>query len=59
MNFTRNVLNLGNPLCGRNVRRRGREINECHCKTKENQSWGMLPGNQRRVTSTQKLEWLM
>jgi hypothetical protein len=29
----------------------GREINECHSKRKENQSWRMLPGDQRRVTS--------
>jgi hypothetical protein len=29
----------------------GREINECYSETKENWSWGMLPGDQRRVTS--------
>jgi hypothetical protein len=34
----------------------GREINECYSKTKENQSWGMLPGAQKRVTSHQRLK---
>jgi hypothetical protein len=34
----------------------GREINECYSKTKENQSWGMLPGGQKRVTLPQKLK---
>jgi hypothetical protein len=34
----------------------GREINECYSKTKENQSWGMLPGDQRRVTLPQMLK---
>jgi hypothetical protein len=34
----------------------GREINECYSKTKENWSWGMLPGDQRRVTSPQRLK---
>jgi hypothetical protein len=33
-----------------------REINECYCKTKKNQSWGMLPGDQKRVTSHQRLK---
>jgi hypothetical protein len=28
----------------------GREINECYSETKDNQSWGMLPGDKRRVT---------
>jgi hypothetical protein len=32
----------------------GREINECCSKTKKNRSWGMLPGDQRRVTFTQR-----
>jgi hypothetical protein len=27
----------------------GREINECYSKTKEDQSWRMLPEDQRRV----------
>jgi hypothetical protein len=35
---------------------RGKEINECYNETKENQTWGMLPGDQRRVTLPQKLE---
>jgi hypothetical protein len=35
----------------------GREINECYSETKKNQSWGMLPGDQRRVTSSQRLKW--
>jgi hypothetical protein len=34
----------------------GREINECYSKTKKKRSWGMLPGDQRRVTSPQRLE---
>jgi hypothetical protein len=45
-----------------NVARRqggGREINECYSKTKENQSCGMLPGDQRMVNWTQRLEWPM
>jgi hypothetical protein len=37
----------------------GREINECYSKTKENQSCGMLPGDQRMVNWTQRLEWPM
>jgi hypothetical protein len=41
--------------CGRKAGR-GREINECYSKTKENQSWGILPGDQRRVTSPQRLK---
>jgi hypothetical protein len=36
----------------------GREINEWHSKTKEKQSWGMLPGDQR-VTSPQKVKQSM
>jgi hypothetical protein len=36
-----------------------REINDCYSKTKENWSWGMLSGDQRRVTSPQRLEWPM
>jgi hypothetical protein len=27
-----------------------REINECYSETKEKQSWGKLPGDQRRVS---------
>jgi hypothetical protein len=37
----------------------GRErekISKCYSETKENQSWGMLPGDQRRVTSPQRLK---
>jgi hypothetical protein len=34
----------------------GREINECYSETKENQSWGMFPGDQRRVTVPQRLK---
>jgi hypothetical protein len=41
--------------CGRKARR-GREIHECYSKTKENWSWGMLSGDQGRVTSLQKLK---
>jgi hypothetical protein len=33
-----------------------REINDCYSKTKENWSWGMLPGNLRRITSLQRLK---
>jgi hypothetical protein len=39
--------------------REGRETNECYSKTKENQSWGMLPGDPKRVTSLQKLKQTM
>jgi hypothetical protein len=35
----------------------GREINECYSETKENWSWGMLPGDQGRVTSLERLQW--
>jgi hypothetical protein len=35
---------------------KGREINEYYSETKENQSWKMLPGDQRRVTLLQRLE---
>jgi hypothetical protein len=35
---------------------RGREINEFYSETKENWSWGMLPGDQRRVTLPQRLK---
>jgi hypothetical protein len=37
----------------------GREINEHYSETKKNWSWGMLPGDQRRVTSPQRLEQQM
>jgi hypothetical protein len=38
-------------------RQKGRkEINECYSKTKENWSWGMLPEDQRRVISPQRLK---
>jgi hypothetical protein len=33
-----------------------REINECYSETKENRSWGMLPGDQKSVTSPQRLK---
>jgi hypothetical protein len=33
-----------------------REINECYSETKENQSWGLLPGDQRRAMSPQRLK---
>jgi hypothetical protein len=33
-----------------------REINECYSKTMKNQSLGMLPGDQRMVTSFQNLK---
>jgi hypothetical protein len=36
---------------------RGRE--ESHSETKKNQSWDMLPGDQRRVTSPQMLKQSM
>jgi hypothetical protein len=36
-----------------------REINECYSETKENPSWEMLAGDQRRVTSTQRLKQAM
>jgi hypothetical protein len=41
---------------GARSQRGGKKINEFYSKTKENQSWGMLPGNQRRVTSPQRLK---
>jgi hypothetical protein len=34
----------------------GREINECSNETKENWSLEMLPGDQRKVTSPQRLK---
>jgi hypothetical protein len=34
----------------------GREINECYSETKKNQSWAMLSGDWRRVTSPQRLK---
>jgi hypothetical protein len=34
----------------------GRETNECFSEAKKNQCWGMLPGDQRRIISTQRLE---
>jgi hypothetical protein len=36
--------------------REGKGDNECYSKTKENQSWGILPGDQRRVTLPQRLK---
>jgi hypothetical protein len=34
----------------------GKEINEYYRKTKENQSWRILSGEQRRVTLPQRLK---
>jgi hypothetical protein len=31
-------------------------VDECYSETKKKQSWGMLPGDQRRVTSSQRLK---
>jgi hypothetical protein len=45
---------VGLSIKGGDVARRqggGREINECYSKTKKNWSWGMLAGDQKRVTS--------
>jgi hypothetical protein len=39
--------------------RKGEEINECYSKTQETWSWGILPGDQRRVTSPQRLKQSM
>jgi hypothetical protein len=50
---------VGPSIKGGNVAGRqggGREINECYSETKENQSWGVLPGNQRRLTLLQQLK---
>jgi hypothetical protein len=41
--------------CGRKAGR-GKGDDECYSETKLNWSWGMLPGDQRRVTSPQRLE---
>jgi hypothetical protein len=41
-------LKITDPVAGRQEGER--EINECYCKTKKNQSWGMLSGDQKRVT---------
>jgi hypothetical protein len=40
----------GGSVAGR--QERGREINECYSETKKIQTWGMLPGDQKSVTST-------
>jgi hypothetical protein len=50
---------VGPSIKGGNVtgrQRGGREINECYSETKKNRSWGMLPRDQRKVTSPQRLE---
>jgi hypothetical protein len=50
---------VGLSIKGRNVagsQEGGRRINECYSETKENWSWGMLAGDQRRVTSPQRLK---
>jgi hypothetical protein len=36
---------------------RGKGNNKCNSETKKNQSWGMLPRDQRKVTSPQRLKW--
>jgi hypothetical protein len=36
--------------------RKGEGDNECYSETKENQTLGMFPGDQRRVTLPQKLK---
>jgi hypothetical protein len=44
---------------GRNVagtQEGGRKIYECYSETNKNKSWGMLAGEQRRVTSLQRLK---
>jgi hypothetical protein len=52
---------VGPSIKGGNVagRQAEEEINECQSETKENQSWGMLPGDQKRVTMPQRLKWPM
>jgi hypothetical protein len=39
--------------------REGKGANECYSETKKNWSWEMLHGDQRRVTSPQRLKWPM
>jgi hypothetical protein len=34
----------------------GKGDNECYSQTKKNWRWGMLPGNQRKVTLPQRLK---
>jgi hypothetical protein len=44
---------VGLSIKGENMAGRqggGREINESYSETKENWNWGMLPGDQRRVS---------
>jgi hypothetical protein len=36
-----------------------KRVKECYRETKKNWSWGMLPGDQRRVTSPSRLKWSM
>jgi hypothetical protein len=50
---------VGPSIKKRNVAGRqgeAREVKESYSETKENWSWGMLPGDQRRVTSPQRLK---
>jgi hypothetical protein len=50
---------VGQSIKGGNVAGRhgvGREINEYYSETKKKRSWGMLPGDQKKVTSTQRLK---
>jgi hypothetical protein len=50
---------VGLNIKGGNVAGRqgvGRENNECYCETKKKWSWGMLPGDQRKVTSPKRLK---
>jgi hypothetical protein len=39
--------------------RMGEGDNECYSETKKNQSWRMIPGDQKRVTLHQRLKWSM
>jgi hypothetical protein len=45
---------VGQSIKGGNVA--GRHIHECYNETKKNQSWGTLPGDHRRVISSQRLK---
>jgi hypothetical protein len=49
---------MASILCGAVAGRHrgGREINECYSNIKENRRWGMLPRDQKRVTSPQRLK---
>jgi hypothetical protein len=45
-------------ICGRNAGRRNGG-NKCYSETKGNQSWGILPVGQKRLTLPQSLRWSM